>query len=798
MRGHDLELLELPAVLERLASATASEPGALLAVELRPSADADEVRLLQQQTAEAIALLDEAAEPDLGGAADVSEAAELAARGGILDTRALMRVERTIRAGVAAALALAGRGDLPALAGLAARIDTSLLSVAEEVGRSVEEDGSDLKDSASPALRRLRRELREGRGRLAERLRKIARDPALAEHLQDDFVTERGGRPVLALKASARGRVPGIVHDSSGSGQTLFVEPLAAVEDSNRLREAEVAEREEVARILRNLSSLVASLAKELEALAEATAEIDLVLARGTLSRGWRGAIVAQSHDVVLRGARHPLLDRSSAVPIDLELGPLRALVISGPNTGGKTVALKTLGLAAVLHQCGLRPPADGAALPVFDEILVDIGDEQSIAMSLSTFSAHVRNIVEILERATGGSLVLLDELAAGTDPVEGAALAQAVLGRLAGQARLTVTTSHYAELKEWASGADGAANAATGLDPETNEPLYEIVLGRPGTSHAVQTAERLGLPAEVVDAARAAIAPERLQVADLVAEAEIAAREAHDLRVSAAGQQRAAEAARAAAERAEQRLEKETEAVRASAAGERRRALAEAETELRDVRAELEELRAEIRAARRLERQRGRAATPAAQEKERERDRRLGAAADRATRAQRSLARLDAPLSASAPLAVGDPVVAAEIGVRGTIAEITGTDATVLGRGGLRVRVPLERLRPDRDGGATEPAEAAVTVRAMVQNDIPDEIDLRGKTAQEAREAVRDLVDQASLAGRAEVRVIHGRGTGAVRKAVRDELAKHPLVDGQESDSADGATVVRLGGRAG
>jgi DNA mismatch repair protein MutS2 len=795
MREHDLELLELPAVLERLSSATASEPGALLALELRPSADADEVRLLQQQTAEAIALLDEAQEPDLGGAADVSEGAELAARGGVLDTRTLTRVERTIRAGVAASRALAGRGDLPALAELAARIDTSLLSVAEEIGRSVEEDGSDLKDSASPALRRLRRELREGRGRLAERLRKIARDPALAEHLQDDFVTERGGRPVLALKASARGRVPGIVHDSSGSGQTLFVEPLAAVEDSNRLREAEVAERDEVARILRNLSSLVASLAKELEALAEATAEIDLVLARGTLSRGWRGAIVAQSHDVVLRAARHPLLDRGTAVPIDLELGPLRALVISGPNTGGKTVALKTLGLAAVLHQCGLRPPADEAALPVFDEILVDIGDEQSIAMSLSTFSAHVRNIVEILERASKESLVLLDELAAGTDPVEGAALAQAVLGRLAGQARLTVTTSHYAELKEWASGADGAANAATGLDPETTEPLYEIVLGRPGTSHALQTAERLGLPAEVVDAAKAAIAPERLQVADLVVEAETAAREAHDLRESAAGEQRAAEAARAAAELAEQRLHEETESVRASVAGERRRALAEAEAELRDVRAELEELRAEIRAARRLERQRGRAATPAAQEKERERDRRLGAAADRATRAQRSLTHLDAPLAASAPLAVGDPVVAAEIGVRGTIGEITGADATVLGRGGLRVRVPLERLRPDRDGGATEPAAAAVTVRAMVQNDIPDEIDLRGRTAQEAREAVRDLVDQASLAGRAEVRVIHGRGTGAVRKAVRDELAKHPLVDGQESDSADGATVVRLGG---
>ena len=476
------------------------------------------------------------------------------------------------------------------------------------------------------------------------------------------------------------------------------------------------------------------------------------------------------------------------------ELGPLRALVISGPNTGGKTVALKTLGLAAVLHQCGLRPPADEAALPVFDEILADIGDEQSIAMSLSTFSAHVRNIVAILERATARSLVLLDELAAGTDPVEGAALAQAILGRLATQARLTVVTSHFAELKEWAGAAEGATNAATTLDPETNEPLYSVALGRPGTSHALQTAERLGLLSEIVEAARGSIAPERLLVTELVGEAEAAARETRTRLAAAAAEQREAAAARLAADRAETELRNEIQAVRSSAAAERQRALAQAEAELGDVRAELESLRAEIREARRLERQRGRAASPAAREKERQRDRRLGAAAERAALAQRSLSRLDEPVVQTAPLAAGDPVVADELGVRGTIAEIAGDEATVLGRGGLRIRVPVTRLRPDPDAtGDTGPPTPAVTVRAMVQNDLPDEIDLRGRTAQEAREAVRELVDAAALAGRHEVRVIHGRGTGAVRNAVRDELAKHPLVDEQVSDSADGATVVRL-----
>ncbi len=796
MREHDLELLELPAILDRLAAATDSDPGALLAVQLRPVADADEVQLRQRQTTEAIELLDAAAEPDLGGVCELAEAVDLAARGSALDSAALARVGGTIRAGVAARHAVTGRDGLEALHAITELVDPTLLSVSEEIGRAVEEDGSDLRDSASPALRRLRRELRDGRGKVAERLRKIARDPALAEHLQDDFVTERNGRPVLALKASARGKVPGIVHDASGSGQTLFVEPLAAVEDSNRLREAEVAERDEVVRILRNLSSLVGTRASALIALVEACAKLDLAIARGKLSHGWHGALVAQSHEVLLRGARHPLLERAIAVPIDLELMSLRALVISGPNTGGKTVALKTLGLAAVLHQSGLRPPADEAALPVFDEILVDIGDEQSIAMSLSTFSAHVQNLVGILARATERSLVLLDEIAAGTDPVEGAALAQALLDQLAGQARLTVTTSHYAELKEWASATAGAANAATGIEPETMVPLFEIVLGRPGTSHALQTAARLGLPAAVVADARSRVAPERLQVAELVAEAEEAARAAQAGRHEAEQEREAAGQARRAAEQAESLLLEETERVRASAADERQRALTRVEEELRTARGELESLRTEIRAARRLEKERGRTTTTtAAQRRERERDRRLGAASELATRAAVEIARLDEPTALAAPLAVNDPVVAPDIGVRGTIAEIAGGEATVVGSGGLRVRVPLDRLAPDHSPrGADGVTPPGVTVRAMIQNDLPDEIDLRGKTAQEAREAVRDLVDAAALAGRAEVRVIHGRGTGAVRKAVRDELAHHPLVTEQESDSADGATVVRLG----
>ena len=526
MDPHALLALEYPTILERLAAATATTYGAELARLLVPSGDPDEVARRQALTAEAVALIDESAEPPLRGIRDVREAAAHAARGGALAPETLSEVAAAISGGVETRAALAAQAETaPLLHAVASVIDPTLAPLADAVRRAIEDDGSDVRDSASPKLRRLRKELRDGRERVADELRKLARSSKLREHLQEDFVTQRGGRPVLAVKASSRRSVPGIVHDASSSGQTLFVEPFEVVELNNVQSEAASAEREEVERILRELSSRVGAAAEALTALVEATGAIDVVVASGALSRAWRGAPVEAADEVRLLGARHPLLDPAAAVPIDLDLGALRALVVSGPNAGGKTVALKTLGLAALLHQAGLRPPAESAALPVFDQVLADIGDQQSIEMSLSTFSGHVRNLVEILGSATGRSLVLTDELASGTDPVEGSALAQAILGRLSAQARLTLVTTHYPELKEWASATDGVANAATGIDPETHAPLYRLALGRPGTSHALWIAERLGLDGDVVGDARRRVVPERLRIAELLAEAEAADR---------------------------------------------------------------------------------------------------------------------------------------------------------------------------------------------------------------------------------------------------------------------------------
>jgi DNA mismatch repair protein MutS2 len=786
---HALAVLEFPAIVERLAAATETEPGAELARGLLPSAEPEEVARRQALTAEAVALLDAAAEPSLAGVEDVRAAADRAARGGMLEPDRLHAVARAVRVAVDARRALDAAEPAPLLREAAAVIDPGLAGLRESIERCIDDEGTGLRDTASPALRRLRGELTTARRRARDQLVRMTRSPELRDALQETFVTERAGRPVLAVKASARSDVPGVVHGSSSSGQTLFVEPFAVVELSNRLAETESAEREEVERILRELSALVAASADAVIALVDAVAELDLALACGSLSRRWRGAAVEPGDRVRLLGARHPLLDRAAVVPIDLDLGHLRALVVSGPNTGGKTVALKTLGLAALLHQSGLRPPAAEAALPVFDEVLADIGDEQSIAMSLSTFSAHLGNIVGILDAATGCSLVLLDEIAAGTDPVEGAALAQALLERLSQQARLTVVTTHYPELKEWGSATTDAANAATALDPETAAPLYRLALGRSGTSHALRTAERLGLDPAVVDAARARVEPARLRTAELLAEAEAAeSRAAAEL---AAARRARAEAERAAARAAEREAElvAETEHVRASAERERAAALAAAERELGGARAELEALRKEIRAARRRERERRAADSgiPA----ERERDRRLGAASERAARAEQALRAFRTPQQ-TAPLAAGDPVEAADTGARGTIAAIEGDTAEVIGPHGVRLRIPLARLRPS-DRPAPAPREPAVRVVASAPDRASDQLDVRGMRAQEAREAVRSLVDDAALAGLRTVRVVHGRGTGALRAAVREELAAHALVDRHEADSADGATIAHL-----
>ena len=800
MDPRSAELLELPAVRERLAGMASFAGGRGLALALAPSPDPDEVAGRAAETEEALRLRDlDVGGP--GGAFDLREATAAAAREVVLEAGALVEVLATIRVWLQAREAVAARAEqAPVLAAALAAPDAGAARRVEAALERALDPRGGLLDTASPALASVRRRLAAAHRAAADLLRELA--ARLRTHLQESFTTERGGRPVLAVKASSRSAVPGIVHDSSGSGQTLFIEPMALVEANNQVRELAAQEAEEEARILRELSRLVGAERDVLDDLTATLARLDLALARAALSRAWNGCRVEPAAEVDLRAARHPLLDPAAAVPIDLPLEGVRALVVSGPNTGGKTVALKTLGLLAMLHQCGLRVPAARARLPVFDRVLADIGDDQSIAESLSTFSGHVLRLIAILAAAGPRSLVLLDEPAAGTDPDEGARLAQAVVERLVEQGALVLATTHHPEVKGWASAAARAANAAVGLDARTLRPRYALQIGEPGASHALSIAEGLGLDPSVVEAARGAGPPERRALEALLQEASAARAAADDERAAAAADRAEAQEAQRRAGDREAELERRLARSREAAEAERARARRGAQDELADLSRQLADLRSEIAAARREEAARAEeAAAAVADPRARERDRRLEAASRAAAGARRQLAETaPAPAVARGPVEVGDEVVDPEMGFRGRVIAIDGGRAEVQG-GSARMRLPVARLvhAAASRSRPPEPEEPAFTPPPPSGPGATLEVDVRGRRAADAVGAVRERMDAAAMAGLPQVRVIHGHGTGALRAAVREELARHPLVDRAEpappEEGGDGATIAYLDG---
>jgi DNA mismatch repair protein MutS2 len=650
------------------------------------------------------------------------------------------------------------------------------------LARSFDPTG-DLLDTASPRLGGLRAAVRVAYDRLRRRLDALV-SVDLAGALQEPIVTLRNGRYVVPVKAEARSRVKGIVHDSSGSGQTLFVEPLVVVELGNAWRETLVAEQDEIERILDELSALVAANAEPLRETLDALARFDFWAAKAQLAAEM-DATRADTSDrpvVVLLGARHPGLT-GRVVPIDIRIGEgYTALVITGPNTGGKTVAVRTLGLLSLMHQAGLHIPADrGSRVPVFRDVFADIGDEQSIAQSLSTFSGHLRRIVRIVEAAGPGTLVLLDELGAGTDPTEGSALAQALLDHFIRAGALVAATTHYAELKAYAHTTDAARNAAVEFDLETLSPTYHLTIGLPGGSQAFAIAERLGLPSPIVTDARSRLTESEQAFEETLRRIRTAEGETSD----------ALERARAAEARA-------TEAMR-QAEEERRRARRERDELVRSARDEAERLVGDLRdevstSRRRLERE-----TVTA--------RSLDAAVERA---EETLARLPTPPPAAPAQPqkarrwrVGDRARSRSGGWEGRIAALErGGRRVRLETGGMRVSVPVDDLEP-ATGSAPESTERGGdgsnvgALRLGRARTVASSLDLRGARVDEALDALGRYLDDAALAGLDRVTIIHGLGTGALRDAVRNEAGGHPLVrevrPGDRSEGGDGATVVTL-----
>jgi DNA mismatch repair protein MutS2 len=550
MDAKSIALLEFPLVRERLAAATGFPPGRRLAEALLPSPDPVLVEIGLEETSQARALIAEHPSTGIGGAHDIGPAVDRAARGGRLDAAQFAAIAQTLEAGSRLRDVLAD--DRRALLHALARELHPLPGLRSTLERSFDPAG-ELLDTASARLGALRRATRHAYERLRTRLEQLVHSSDVGGALQDPIVTLRNGRYVIPVRADARSRVKGIVHDASGSGQTLFVEPLVAVELGNAWREAQLAEAAEVERILDELSALVGSQAGPLVETLDALARFDFWSAKARLAEEMDAvrAEPARRTEIVLKGARHPGLS-GHVVPIDVELGTeFRALVVTGPNTGGKTVTLRTIGLLVLMHQAGLHVPADpGSRLPVLADLFADIGDEQSVAQSLSTFSGHLRSIVRIAAAAGPATLILLDELGAGTDPTEGSALAQALLDHFLRTGALVAATTHYAELKVYAHTTPDVRNASVEFDLETLSPTYRLRIGLPGGSQAFAIAERLGLSSSIVDDARSRLSEGQQAFEETLASiraADLATREALDR--ARAAEVRAAESQRAADE---------------------------------------------------------------------------------------------------------------------------------------------------------------------------------------------------------------------------------------------------------
>jgi len=781
MDARSIALLEFPQIRERLAAATSFPPSRRIAEGLEPSSDPVVVGRGLDETDQARALLSERSGVGVGSAHDIGPAIERAARGGRLDPSQFLELADTLDAASRLQTSLAD-DRRPLLHGLAREIHP-IPAVRSTLARSFDPVGEIL-DTASPRLGGLRAAVRVAYDRLRRRLDSLV-GSELGGALQDPIITLRNGRYVVPVKAEARARVKGIVHDASGSGQTLFIEPLVAVELGNAWREAQVAEREEIERILDELSALVAANAEPLRATLDALARFDFWAAKAHLAAELDGirAETTDRAEIVLLGARHPGLT-GRIVPIDVRMGDgYTALVVTGPNTGGKTVTLRTIGLLALMHQAGLHIPADaGSRLPVLRDVFADIGDEQSIAQSLSTFSGHLRSITRIVEAAGPGTLVLLDELGAGTDPTEGSALAQALLDHFIRTGALVAATTHYAELKAYAHTTPGARNASVEFDLDTLSPTYRLTIGLPGGSQAFAIAERLGLDSAIVADARSRLSENERAFEETLARIRATEGETSEaLDRARAAELRAAEALREAAE-------------------ERRRAREERDDLVRSARNEAERLVADLRddvkeTRRTLERETITAPS-------------LDAAV---ARAEVQLGRL--PESTAVPVAPQPPPHAWRLGERarsrtggweGRIAALErGGERATLEAGGMRVRVDVSDLEVSapalsgRGTGASDWDSGTASLGIDRARSVASSLDLRGARVEEALEALDRYLDDASLAGLDKVLVIHGMGTGALRDAVRAEAGSHPLVKGvragERGEGGDGASIITL-----
>ncbi len=758
----DYQALELDKVLALLAEQTSFEDARQMALTLEPSNGLFEAKELLQETYDAHALSGRFGAPAFGNLHNMTNALRRAEAGAVLTTlellrtAALLRVIRTVAEWRDKSASIETTLDrrfnaLTPQKYLETKIMSAILSEEE------------IADNASPELANIRRKLAAAASRIRDRLDSLIRSTSMQKYLQDSIVTMRSGRYVVPVKAEFRSSVPGLVHDTSASGATVFIEPMSVVEANNEIRILHAKEQTEIDRILAELSAEVGACADSVCESYHILTELNVIFAKAHLAYKMKASLPVMNNSgrILLKKARHPLIPADKVVPTDVELGiHFDTLVVTGPNTGGKTVSLKTIGLLSLMAMCGLMiPAADNSELSVFDHVLVDIGDEQSIEQSLSTFSAHITNIRRILDEADEKSLVLIDELGAGTDPVEGAALATAILEKLRQQGAKIASTTHYAELKSFALDTKGVENACCEFDVATLRPTYKLLIGMPGRSNAFAISERLGIRSEVVERAKELVSHENTQFESVVQKLEESRHELEQ-RIAEADALKAeikAERERMAAaeEEARQKQEKELENARLQAEN----IITKARAQVYGVLDELEAIR------------RKKDVTAEEKAKLKADIRQMEDAADPIHAREQEEYHLPRPLKA------GDNVLIFDIDKKAVVLE-TGKDSVLVQAGIIKTRVPLNNLRLLKEERVTTPKRSVTrTIRSDVKRTASTEVDVRGEVVLDALMDVDRAIDSAVMQGLHQITIIHGKGTGVLRKEIQAHLKKHPSV---------------------
>ena len=776
--------LELDKILEMVAEECSSQDGAQLARELEPVHTAAEAQWLLGETDAAFVAMAKYGAPSFYGMKNVTNPLRRAQAGGGLGLRELLDIGATLRT---------IRG-LTQWWGKSGNVTTALTPRFEVLApnKYLEEkiftcivNEEEVADNASPALASIRRKIRAASQRVRDQLDKLIHSQAHQKHLQESIVTQRGGRYVVPVKAEFRGEVPGLVHDTSASGATVFVEPMSVVELNNEIRVLRSDEQDEIARILLELSGEAGSFADSIIESYHYAVELDLIFAKAQVAYKMKAVVpqVGEDGKIALHAARHPLIAKEKVVPTDITLGvEFDTLIITGPNTGGKTVALKTIGLLTLMAMCGLMIPAgEGSRVAVFRHILADIGDEQSIEQSLSTFSSHMVNIIHIFEVADNSSLILLDELGAGTDPVEGAALAEAIIQELRGRGVRLACTTHYAELKAYAIQTPGVENGSCEFDVATLRPTYRLLIGVPGKSNAFAITQRLGMDTAIVDRARELVSREGNAFEQVVGRLEEDRRKMEDeleaLRASAAQAKANAEASQRLKDEAEAQAKKEIDRARQEAAQIVQKTRQRADALV----GELEELR----------RQKNRQLSAEQKARLRSGLKELESSSDPVHQ------RRDDNYVLPRPLVVGDEVLLYDIDKEATVLELP-KDGTVLVQAGIiKTRVPLENVRLLSKRQLKKKNPTRTVTKNVSTPETSSSLDLRGQTVEEALMEVDNFLDRASRMHLSQVTIIHGKGTGALRTAVQQHLRRCSQVKsfrlGTYGEGESGVTIAEL-----